>query len=29
MRQLPEFSDELPNAVLAEEMDTPGKGQIK
>ena len=29
VRQLPEFSDELPNAVLAEEMDTPGKGQIK
>lgn len=29
VRQLPEFSDELPSAALAEEMDTPGKGQIK
>lgn len=29
VRGLPEFSDELPSAVMAEEMDTPGPGQIK
>ncbi len=29
VRKLPEFSDELPSAALAEEMDTPGAGQIK
>lgn len=29
VRGLPEFSGELPVAVLAEEIDTPGKGQIR
>ena len=29
MRGLPEFNDELPVAVLAEEIETPGPGQIR
>jgi anaerobic selenocysteine-containing dehydrogenase len=29
MRGLPEFGGELPVAVMAEEMDTPGEGQIR
>ena len=29
VRGLPEFDGELPSAALAEEMDTPGEGQIK
>ena len=29
VRQLPEFSGELPAAALAEEIDTPGKGKIR
>lgn len=29
VRGLPEFSGELPSAALAEEIDTPGKGQIR
>lgn len=29
VRGLPEFAGELPVAVLAEEMDTPGEGQIR
>ncbi len=29
VRGLPEFSDELPAATLADEMSTPGRGQIK
>jgi anaerobic selenocysteine-containing dehydrogenase len=29
VRQLPEFCNELPVAALAEEIDTPGPGQIK
>lgn len=29
VRQLPEFGGELPVAALAEEMDTPGDGQIR
>ncbi|WP_394826094.1 molybdopterin-dependent oxidoreductase [Pendulispora albinea] len=29
VRGLPEFGGELPAAVLAEEMETPGKGQIR
>ena len=29
VRGLPEFDGELPSAALAEEMDTPGAGQIK
>ncbi|MEL6863147.1 MAG: molybdopterin oxidoreductase family protein [Bacteroidota bacterium] len=29
VRQLPEFRGELPVAVMAEEMQTPGEGQIK
>ncbi len=29
VRQLPEFSGELPAATLAEEIDTPGPGQIR
>jgi anaerobic selenocysteine-containing dehydrogenase len=29
VRQLPEFAGELPTAVLAEEILTPGKGQIR
>lgn len=29
VRGLPEFAGELPTSVLAEEMDTPGPGQIK
>lgn len=29
LRQLPEFSGELPVAALAEEISTPGEGQIK
>ena len=29
VRQLPEFGGELPVAALAEEMDTPGQGQVR
>ncbi len=29
VRGLPEFNGELPTAVLAEEMDTPGAGQVR
>lgn len=29
LRGLPEFGDELPAVTLAEEMETPGKGQIR
>ena len=29
VRQLPEFAGELPVAALAEEMDTPGQGQVR
>jgi len=29
VRGLPEFSGELPSAALAEEIDTPGKGQVR
>lgn len=29
LRRLPEFGDELPSVVMAEEMLTPGKGQIR
>jgi len=29
VRQLPEFDGELPSACMAEEMEEPGKGQIK